>query len=109
MDVRRAQIVVMMEDVVAVVIMPIVVMVMAVMMMPATKQKGARDIHEQADDGDARRLRERDRPRLEEPCDGFHTDAERYQGQDQSRREAGQVTDLAGAEGESAVAGIAPG
>ncbi len=81
---------------------------MPVVVWHIAQQPGGDQIDEEADDGDENGLREVDRHRRIEPHQAFPADQQRHQRQKHGAGEAGEITELAGAEGEARVVGLAP-
>ena len=73
------------------------------MMLAAAQQPGAGDIHREAEAGDRDRLGEVDRHRREQAGDGLVADQQRDHRQDDRAGEAGEIAELAGAEGEARI------
>ncbi len=74
----------------------------------AAEQERAHDIDDQSKRGDRDRLVEADRHRRNEARDRLVTDQERNHQKHDGAGEAGEVAELAGAEGEARVVGVAP-
>ncbi len=84
-------------------------MIVPVVAMAAGEQKGAGDVDGEPQGRDRDRFLKPDWPRREEPADGFDADQKRDHGQNDGAGEAGQVSELAGPEGEPLVLGVTPG
>src|ERR1700761_1275486 len=88
-------------------------MVMAPMMMlvvPAPgEQPSTRDVHREAEAGDGDRLADADRHRVDEARDGLVADQERDHREHDRAAEAGEVTQLAGAESKARIMGVDAG
>jgi hypothetical protein len=80
----------------------------AVIMTAAAEQEHAGDIDDQSEHGDRDRLVEADRHRCKQARDRLVTDEDRDHRQHDGAGEAGEVAELAGAEGEARVVGMAP-
>ena len=106
MDIGGAQIIVGMAMLVPVIMIMPVSMIMA---MVVAQQKRADDVDDEADDRHQRRFTERDLHRLQEAHPRFDRDEQRHDAQQQRRRKARQVADLARAEGEARIARMPPG
>ena len=74
----------------------------------AAEQERADDIDDQSQHGDRDRLVEADRYRRDEARDRFVTDQHRNHQKYDGAGEAGEVAELAGAEGEARILGVAP-
>jgi hypothetical protein len=95
---------------VVVVVLMIVVMPMIVMMVAAAaEQPDAGHVHGETETGDGNRRAKMDRHRVEEAHDGLVADQQRDHGQHDGAAEAGEIAELAGAEGEAGVMGVAAG
>ncbi len=114
-DIGGAQIVV---GVVVVVVMIMVSVIMPVRMrMVATgvlgpvlmQQPGADEVDGEAERGQGDRLVEGDRHRMEQPVDALVTDQQCDHRQHDRAGKGGEIAELAGAERETIVAGVAPG
>ena len=75
-------------------------------MIAAAQQPGAGDVHGKAQAGDRDRLGEVDRHRREQAADRLIADQQRDHRQDDRAGEAGEVAELAGAEGEARIVGV---
>jgi len=77
------------------------------MVMLVAQQPGARHIDGKTEDRHRDRLVEGDRHRVQQTADAFPADQQRDQRQDDRRGEGGEVAELAGAEDEARVLGVA--
>ena len=83
--------------------------VVPVMMVAAAQQPCARYVHGQASAGDRDRLEELDRDRREDAGHGFVADQQCDHREDDRAGEAGEVAELARAEGEIGIVGVLAG
>ncbi len=78
----------------------------SVMMIAAAQQDGAGDVHRKAEAGDRDGLGEMDGHRSKDAGDGLVADQHRDHGKDDGAGEAGEVAELARAEGEARIVGV---
>ena len=87
-------------------------MVMAAVRMPMRviilEDQRADQVDRKTDAGDQQRVAVSDRRRRDDARDGFHRHHQRGDAQDDGAGKSGEVAELAGAEGETAAAGMAP-